>query len=293
MPQPNKENKPRVLSPDYQKKVEQVYQYVVQGLRSNEIYAMMFADDNTLSENKFAKLLRQAYVHANDVLYKDREYVFELHMDRYEDLYSKSMNMINDWYNTPLDPKKDWHIIVSRYTNAMKALRAKEELIGFHDKSMVIELNDGKATLLDAVNKEDNSIAGYDLDALSDAEQIELLALIKDMRTFALEGVQKITVKKTVIEINTDTLQREQRHETINIEHIEVKEFEDMPEDVVSRFENRLPVEEVPEEESGILLRDGVPRDIERKDLKDLQKSINATALEEMRKRLAENKKKS
>lgn len=279
----------QIDSPAYQKKVEEVYQYILQGLRSNEIYAMLLSDDNSLTEQKFNKLLQYAYQYAQNTLHKDREYVFELHMDRYEDLYSKSMNMINEWYNTPLDPKKDWHIIVSRYTNAMKALKAKEDLIGLHDKSMVIEFNDGKAVVVEQ-DKEDKSLAQFDLDKLSDEEQIELLNLLKESRTIPIEGIQRVTIKKTVIEINTDTLQREQRQETINIDHVEVKEFEDMPEDVVSHFENQLPVEEVPEPEEGIIVKDSIPKGVKKKSFNEIQENLKATALEEFKKRLAERR---
>mgnify|MGYP001599055636 CR=1 FL=1 len=276
----------------YQKKIEEVAQYIVEGLRSNEIYATLLVEDNSLTENRFKKLLQRAYAFAFSSLHKDREYIFELHMDRYEDLYNKSMYMFNDRYQTPLDPKKEWHLIVSRYVNEMKALKAKEDLIGLHDKSMVIEVNQGKAVVIEHDNREEKSIAGYDLDALTDQEQIELLALIKDIRVVPIEGVQKVTIKRTVIEINTETLQREQRQETINIGHVEVREFEDMPDDVVSKFENTLPVEEVKEPETGIILQDDVPKDIGKKDLRQIQESINSTALDEFKKRLAERKNK-
>src|SRR4051812_26658550 len=67
---------------EYQQKVERVYDYIKQGFASNEIYATLLSEDNDLGEDSFMELMKDAYYFAETSLQKDREFVFQLHMER-------------------------------------------------------------------------------------------------------------------------------------------------------------------------------------------------------------------
>lgn len=227
----------------YQKKIEEIYEMLKEGIPPSEILASLMIDDDEMTEGKFIPLLKHAYTYADNVLHKDREYIFRLHMSRYEKIYRECMVMTDKW-NRPLDPKtKDWPIIVGKYLSAMKALKAKEDLLGLHEKSFVIEFNDTKATV---VNKEEAfrglNIPGYDLFKLSLEEQIELLSLIKEIRTVPIHGIQRLVVRKTVVQItegNMSTMEKKVNIDDINT--VDAVFQGELPEDVVSKFEEIVP----------------------------------------------------
>lgn len=275
----------KIDTPEYQGKVEMVYEYIKQGMRSNEIYALMMVEDEKLTERAFHELLRHAYLYAENALHRDREYVFQLHMDRYERTYEKNLVMVDSW-NNPLDPKKHWHIMVAKYVNALKALESKEKLVGLHDKSVSLEFTDQKVIIEE---KEDDrgKIPGYDINKLSFEEQKELLALIKECRTVPIEGIQRVVIKKTVIEINTDTGDR-----TVE----DVVETEDIPyEELHDEVVSKMQVETTPKEEdeipAGPLLIDSVKITKKPKQAEDVERTLQKSALDVFREKLKQKKK--
>lgn len=223
---------------EYQERVESVYNYLKQGMASNELFAMLMISDPDMSETKFMELLTYAYKYAEIQLQKDRDYVFQLHMARYEKMYEQAIQMV-DQYGRELDPKpgsRDWVVAVARYGHALKALRSKEELIGLHDKSVVLEFTDQKAIVLQQEGL-DGGLPGYDLEQLEVEEMVELLELIRLARTVPIEGIQRVTIKTLKIEINPQTGDRNEAQQVKNIdETIDVK-FEEMPEPVVQKFQ--------------------------------------------------------
>jgi len=250
---------------EYQDKVKEIYQYIKEGLRSNEIYAMLLVEDDRMTESKFIELLKHAHTYAHNELHKDREYMFMLHMARYEEIFSKCMIMEDSWHR-PLDKKKDWHIMTAKYAGAIQALNNKEDLLGLHDKSVVIEFNDQKATVLEVEEKRGaEGVIGYDLDKLTLEEQVEMLELIKECRTVPIEGIQRVVVKKTVVEIDVNG-ERNQLTSVQNIDKVETKDitFEEMPPDVVSKFKH---IDENPEpepEKKPNEVKDSIPEHIKQ-----------------------------
>lgn len=223
---------------EYQEKAISIFEMMKQGYRPNEIFASLMIDDPEISEKKFVALLKCAYKYADVAVHKDREYTFQLHMERYEQLFKESMEMVDSW-KRPLDPKKDWHIMVAKYGNAMKALRHQENLMGLHDKSFVVEVNENKATIIH--KEETNTLPGYNLDALSLEEKVELLSLIRESRTVPIEGMHKVTIRKTVVEITQGEVNISKKDIDVeNVQTIDV-EFEDMPKEVISKFEDITP----------------------------------------------------
>lgn len=270
-------------TPEYQAKIERIYEYIKQGMRSNEIFAMMIVEDEKLTEKAFIELLRNAYIFAENALHKDRDYVFQLHMDRYEKVYEKNMVMVNSW-NQPLDRRKDWAIMCAKYINALNALISKEKLLGLHDKSVSLEFNEQQVTLTDE-QTDRGSIPGYDIEKLTLAEQKELLTLIKEARTVPIEGIQRVTIKKTVIEINTETGDRtvNDEQETIDIG------FEDMPAPVVHKFENIPDPEDEPQPEMGPIVIDNTPK-VKPKEADDVKESINKQMIDKFKEKLKEKR---
>lgn len=272
-------------TPEYQAKVEQVYQYLKDGMRSNEIYAMMLVDDEKMTETSFNTLLRYAFEYGENALHKDRDYVFQLHMDRYEDIYEKSIQMV-DRYNNPLDVSKHWHIMTAKYVNALNALTSKEKLIGLHDKSVSLEFNEQKAELVEEPNN--RGAIGFDLEALTLSEQKELLELIKECRTVPIEGIQRVVIKKTVIEINTETGDRNVNQE---VETHDIA-FEEMPAPVVNKFEVIPDPEEEKEIEAGPVVIDSRKVKEKPKGAGDLTTALHKSVFDVFKEKLKEKKNK-
>ncbi len=68
---------------DYEKTIEEIYEYTKQGLRKNEIFSMLLVDDPNMTHAKFGKLIQDTVLFAQAAVQKDRDYVFNLHMNRY------------------------------------------------------------------------------------------------------------------------------------------------------------------------------------------------------------------
>lgn len=277
-------------NPEYRKLVERTYEYLRDGVRSNEILQQLMMEDEQMTEKRFIDLLKHAYAYADKTLHKDREYVFQLHMARYEDLYKETMVM-EDTQHRPLDVNKDWGVIVIKYKEALKALKSKEDLLGLHDKSVVLEFNDHKAIVIEqeTLRGGANNVAGFDLAILSTQELVELLGFIKKARTVPIEGIQRVTIKTTKIEI-TNLSERSVQQSVTYIDNVEKKiiQFEDMPENVVGRFEDVTKFEDaviVPEPN----VIDDVPREVrkmERRGVDDLREKIRQKTLEQLKQKL-------
>lgn len=278
--------------PKYLEIVERTYEYLKSGLRSNEILATLMVEDSELTEKRFMGILKDAYRFAENALHKDREYLFQLHMQRYEDIFKQSMSRENAWHR-PLDSKNpdDWKLIIIRLTTAMKALKAKEDLLGLHDKSMVIEFNEHKATVIrqERVITHLNNVGGHDFEMLSTDELIELLSYIKKIRTVPLEGIQRVSVKQFKIEIGENG-ERKELDKVINIDNLQAIEivYEDMPENVVDKFEEiREP--EQPERPKEPNVIDAVPKEFRNKPVvseNDIKQKLQNNLLEQMREKL-------
>lgn len=227
--------------------VERVYKYVRDGMRTDEIKAMMLLEMDYTDE-QWEQIVEKTYQVAELSIMKDREYAFQLHMNRYEALYEEAMRL-HDAKGIPLVMPKDFAYIRARYVSALMALKNKEDLIGLHDKQMVLEFNDQKAVVIDKHDGRGNAAVGFDFERLSLDELKELLELIKSCRSVPLEGVERVVIKQTKIEINMTTGDRTSTLITKNIDNVEhVKDitFEEMPEKVIDRVEDITPIEEEP-----------------------------------------------
>lgn len=282
-------------TPEYQGKVKWVFERLKEGLRTNEIFAMMLGDDPDLGEAQFITILNAAYEYGENELHKDREYTFMLHMHRYEKIYNDCIQLLDTW-KRPLDPVKDWHIITARYYNALKAMRSKEELLGLHDKSVVIEFNDHRAVLVEQEEIPNGRyVAGYDLDKLSIKEMRDLLELVQEARTIPIEGVQRVMVKTTKIEISTgNVVTNEQSIDQIDVVDVQ---FEEMPAQVVDKFEDITPIPEKDplDEPGGIVIIDTVGKIEEDKKVPEVKGAeiadrIHKNTLEAFKEKLRQQK---
>lgn len=230
-------------TPKYYALAERVYNLIKDGLRSNEIFASLCVEDADMTETKFMKLLADSYKFFENSILKDREYTFQMHMSRYEDIYQKCMRMEGFWHEMELDKKnpKDINQIMTKYMQAIKALQYKEDLLGLHDKKVVLEFNDSHATIIRNERDVYRGVPGYNLDNLSLDEKVELLNLIKESRTVPIEGIQRVIIKQRKIEIDLESGNRKVVEDIKKIDNTEIKdiEYEEMPPNVVSKFDNK------------------------------------------------------
>lgn len=278
-------------TPEYQALIERIYYYLKDGLRSNEIFAMLCVEDEQMTETKYMSLLSYAYAFAENAMLKDRELMFQMHMNRYEDIYEKAMSMQGFYRSITLDKKnpKDIQQIMTKYAQAMQSLKHKEDLIGLHDKKVVIEFNGEKATVVESEDLTGTSggVPGYNFDNLSLEEKIELLSLIKDIRTIPIEGVQRVVVKKTKIEIDLVTGNRQIVQQTQNIDKIETHDvtYEEMPANVVSKFNNTE--EKEPEPEINPTMIDVRPKNMPpAKRFDQVQDKVKQASLDKLKEKL-------
>lgn len=275
----------QIETEEYQEKVEEIYGYLKDGMRANEVFAMLVLRDETLTEGKFMKLFNHALEYANVAIHRDRDYTFQLHMDRYEKIYEGSINMQDIWHRQ-LDPKNGahWQTIVVKYMQAMEALEKKEKLLGLHDKKFVLEYNDRSATIV--TNKLEtrgsDSIPGYDFTKLDLKEKTELLSLVKECRTVPVEGVQRVIIKKKIIEINPNTGDRKvgEEQQTIDISH------QVMPANVVKRMQNikeKEPEKIIPVPDVLDSRPKGLPKS---KTAEEVKNNMDLSILEELRNKL-------
>lgn len=272
---------------DYQEKVEEIFGYIKQGMRSQEIFAMLNVDDPSITESRFVKMLGYAFDFAKNAMHKDRDYVFQLHMARYEDIYQKLMEEVDGFVRpTTQEEWARWRTVVTKYQQAIAALGHKENLLGLHDKKVVLEFNDHQAVVINNSDKTSGEgIAGYNLSNITLDEQIELLSYIKEARTVPIEGIQRIVIKRTLIELNPETGERGPLQNVLNIDNIQEVKFEEMPANVISKMDNIPELIEEKEEIKGNV-RNFVPEGIEKKGVEDIVAAQRKAVMEKFKKQL-------
>jgi hypothetical protein len=263
--------------------VDRIFQYIIEGRQKSDVFLLLQQEDPTIDLKRFNKLEKEAISHVEMTIHKDREYVFALHLDRYERIYWESMKLENR-AGFKLDPYKDLSQIAMSYKDAIISLRSKEELIGLHNPKMILELDQDKAYAVDD-RLATGRLPGLDLEKLSLEELIELLAIVKESRTVEENGVQRVVVKqRTVIEIDGQLRVENITHNIDNVLPIEDIGFEEMPEDVVSKMIDSTPPEPVPEPVKE-LIQDLVPK-VEKKEARDVLQKIHENHIEELKRKM-------
>lgn len=271
--------KSKLDTPIYQKAQEDIEKYLREGWLINEIYAEILSEIPELTEVTFANMVKKAYEQAKLTIHRNKEYIFKLHMDRYETIYKKAMEMLDSWMR-PLDTKgNDWAIRVAKYGTAMKALKSKEDLLGLHNKDVVIDITEHTAFM----NKkaETRGRPPFDTDSLSLEEQIELLHLLKQAKVSEDDGVRKLIVKKAPLAVIDKIPEPPKPGETIDTI------YEEMPEKVVDKLQ--VVVQQEMEDESNRYIVDA--RSQEAKDAtastkEQVTKKINSSLIDEFKNRL-------
>jgi len=268
---------------EYQEEIKHILELIKDGLAPGEIYATLLISDHELTDSAFNVMMRDAVTMAELAIYKDREYTFQLHMDRYEKMYHEAMKLEYD-NGMPIDPIKGKAFMISRLIDATAQLQAKEKLIGLHDKSLTLELTQTQTTVVEKEETRGSIIPGYDIEQLKLEDQIELLSLIKEARTVPIEGIQRVVIKKTVIEINQGERSEYQKVETKDIE------FEEMPDDVVSKFE-KLPDKKKDEEpDMGTVAIEDLTGGQKGKSVDEIREIMQNNALDELKKKIKSKK---
>lgn len=268
---------------EYQEKIEKIYGYIKDGMSSNEIYALLLSEDNSLGEDSFMQIMKHAYQWAENASHKDRDFIFQLHMDRYEKMWEKSMEM-TDRFGRKLDAKvnhDDWPIICAKYVNGMKVLKSKEDLLGLHDKSIVLEFNEEKAVIVETDTDDRGKVPGVSFGNLTLEEKKELLEYIQQARTIPIEGVQRVSVKTFKIEINTDTGERKKTEVIKNIDNVQDISYEEMPEPVISKMKKPRKREDQPMPHAPIMIDEAGQET--GKSLEDIQSNMKQSFIDKFR----------
>lgn len=288
-----KKKKSLIDKPEYQQKVERVYSLIKDGMSKDEVYAILLVEDNDFNEESFKELLEYSFKYSENEALRERENAWQTHMARYENVYEQAMRMVGN-KNIPLDLSsfKDFELIRVKAQQALQALKYKEELIGLHDKKVIIEFNDisNEATVVDNPNAIGRgNLPGYNMDNLALLEKIELLALIKEARTTPPTGVQRVVIKQRKIEIDLQSGNRQMIEQSRKLEVLNVKdiEFEEMPVDIVSRMKNTREIEPEPDVDPHII--DSRSKEvIPNKTAQDTKDNIQNKVLEKLREQLKE-----
>lgn len=206
-----------------------IYERLLEGYSRKELHShIIFNYPELKSARSRENAIHDAYKYAEIEAFKDKEYTFHTHIDRYDKMYKESMVMENQ-YGVPLDPVEDWQIMVAKYSNALKSLKMKEQLLGLHDKNVSIEINNRVATVLTTTETR-GAMGGYDFSKLELAEKIELLKLIKMVRK-PLDGVFPVLIKQHELSVTID-------NDLLDGDVHDV-EYEELPEEVVTKFKKQ------------------------------------------------------
>jgi len=260
--------------------VRRTQELLFQGFNLTEIKTQLQSITDKLSIAQFDEVVREAYKNLYKTIHRDREFLFQLHMNRYEDLYRRSVTM-TDRFGRALDANKNRDAMVYKASLAMKILKQKEELVGLHNNDLYIEI-DNQVT-----GVEDKETYPVRLAKIPLAERIELLALIKKSRAVQIEGDRQIIIKKKVLtedgKIVTETSTHFASEAIVDIK------YEEMPEAVIDKIQD-IATEKDEEYMTSPIIIDNVDRNLRGKGLDELKNTID-TKLKETFEKLIKRKK--
>lgn len=253
--------------------IERAKELLFKGHTQAEIHVDLLCIDSKLRKAAFDEIIAEAYKQLYKALHRDREYIFQLHMSRYEELYKRSTDMV-DKHGMSLNAKDNWPIIVGRYQTAMRILKLKEDLLGVHNKDLVIEIENNNTTIID-----DGESGKIKMKDLTLEEKIELLSMLKEIRTVPIEGDRQIVIKKKTLNETNEVTEETQSFQESAIDI----QYEEMPEKVIDKIKPDQEEEEVKYIQSPVV-EDYVDRSIANKTLEQVTGAINTDLKEKFEK---------
>lgn len=162
--------------------------------------------------------LTEVYKLAEANAHKEKDFVFSVHMERYEKIYASAIWRINAM--VPPEPDQ-YKALTFAFREAMQALQAKEKLLGLHSKLVRIEVTNTVATI--EMEQVKGPIKGYDYKKLSIEELMEMSILFEKGRLASVDGILPVRYKT---------------YEGFDFEEAVVVEVEDdqLPEKVTDKF---------------------------------------------------------
>lgn len=248
--------------PVYQECVEKAKNLLFQGTTISEIKVNLLRIQEDLSLKDMDEIIGESYKTLYKTIHRDREFIFQLHMNRYEDLYRRSVTM-EDRHGRALDANRDRASIIYKAQIAMKILKQKEDLLGLHNNDFIVEIDNNITSV------EDKELYAVRLARLGPDEKIELLSLIKKARTVPIEGDRQIIVKKKVLDENNIPIVEEKQFSVV-----QDIQYEEMPEQVVDKLQEVTTEKDDQYIESPIII-DNVDRKLVRKSLSELKHGID------------------
>lgn len=260
-------------TPKYKGYVKEIIKMILDGYHSYDMYSEIIAQEPEMKEGMFNRLLMKAYASVRNKLHRDREYTFQLHLSRYEDLYKRTMQL-TDRFHRELDINKHIGPIISKISDALKILKNKEDLVGLHDRNLILEVTTKETTIVrdEAKKGKGKEHSGYDIDKLTLEEKIELLETLSSIRTVPIEGVRQTVIKRTMITVTEGSAvthaQLVRPNETIDVV------YEEMPEKVVHKLQE-VKTNIGPEYINSPIIEDLVDRTIQPKTIEQLRGKID------------------
>jgi len=195
---------------------------------------------NHVTINFVNKLVIDANKKATSQINRSMSYVFNLHVRRYEKIYQDCMDDISDW-RTRLEFKgRHFKFIRSKILIGLKAMKAKEELLGMHSNAMEVNISSDSVSMKRKRSHKEGLIP-YRVDNLSHDEKKELLKLIQKTKISPVEGVHPLIFKK--VDFEAVKVLNVRGVGSTNTQDIS---FEELPPDKVSQFIKKESVEEEP-----------------------------------------------
>jgi hypothetical protein len=260
--------------------IKRTQELLFQGFNLPEIKTqLMSITDNKLGSTQFDEVVREAYKNLYKTIHRDREFLFQLHMNRYEDLYRRSITM-TDRFGRALDATRNRDAMIYKGGIAMKILKQKEDLVGLHNNDTFIEI-DNQIT-----GVEDKETYQVRLGKMTMEEKIELLSLIKKSRAVPIEGDRQIILKKKTLNSNNEIVTETSKH--FEGDAVDIK-YEEMPDMVVDKMQEVRTEKDEEYLESPIII-DNVDRSIRPRELGELKGAIDTTLKEKFEKLIKRKK---
>lgn len=160
-----------------------------------EILALRHPDIQTIPDA--ASEIKSVYLSEEIAQQTNQKYILNLHVERYEKLYSKEVDL-TDYQGYPIE---DRSIIAAKLFAAIKSLKMKEEIIGMNSPKSLQMISSFIASKFQ--NNEEFNISAINID-----EQIELLALMRKIRMNSNDGVQIYSADEDYLDFDEDAVKQ-------------------------------------------------------------------------------------
>ena len=175
-----------------EERLRHMYNMLKDGFTSNDVITH-YREETRMTENAISTYMAEAMKLGEILAQKDKDYIFGLHMTRYEKTYKKELEQAE---KIDLNDPNNWNWFIQKMKNCLSVLRAKEKLLGLHNKSVNIQFNNNVAHIEDTAQDQGSKLKGISIGRLTVDELIELRNLIEVARIKRIDGVFPTIIKE-------------------------------------------------------------------------------------------------